>query len=60
MKDLSPPLEADLLPVSRSATGSVFAATGLLGDDPVPVVFATLADGAPCVYIGMRATPKTT
>ncbi|MGV9298634.1 serine hydrolase domain-containing protein [Amycolatopsis sp. NPDC003676] len=56
MKDLSPPLEAKLVPV----TETVFAACGKnFGANPVPVVFSKLADGSPCVYIGMRATPKT-
>ncbi|MGI5347433.1 serine hydrolase domain-containing protein [Streptomyces sp. CA-250714] len=56
MKDFSPPLEADLIPVSDT----VFAACGSsFGPEAVPVVFSHLADGTPCVYIGMRATPKT-
>ncbi|MFD2470095.1 serine hydrolase domain-containing protein [Amycolatopsis silviterrae] len=56
MKDLSPPLEAELVPV----TDKVFAACGeSFGATPAPVVFSALADGSPCVYIGMRATPKT-
>ncbi|WP_158070440.1 hypothetical protein [Nocardiopsis sp. CNR-923] len=25
----------------------------------VPVVFSRLTNGTPCVYIGMRATPKS-
>ncbi|GAA3125819.1 hypothetical protein GCM10010466_15890 [Planomonospora alba] len=57
MKDLSPPLEADLVPVSET----VFAASGAgpsFSEDHMPVVFATLADGTPCCYVGMRATPK--
>ncbi|WP_433540470.1 serine hydrolase domain-containing protein [Streptosporangium sandarakinum] len=57
MKDFSPPLEMDLLPVSET----VFAASGgpASGGGHIPVVFSTLTDGTPCVYIGMRATPKT-
>ncbi|MGW5487904.1 serine hydrolase domain-containing protein [Streptosporangium sandarakinum] len=57
MKDFSPPLEMDLLPVSET----VFAASGgpAYGEGHIPVVFSTLTDGTPCVYIGMRATPKT-
>ncbi|MFE3176157.1 hypothetical protein ACFXI3_31330 [Amycolatopsis sp. NPDC059235] len=52
----SPPLEAELVPV----TETVFAACGeSFGANPVPVVFSKLANGSPCVYIGMRATPKT-
>ncbi|MBB6346891.1 CubicO group peptidase (beta-lactamase class C family) [Nonomuraea muscovyensis] len=57
MKDFSPPLEADLTPVSEA----VFAASGAgspFGEDHMPVVFAALSDGTPCVYVGMRATPK--
>ncbi|MDP9842851.1 serine hydrolase domain-containing protein [Streptosporangium lutulentum] len=55
MKDLSPPLEAVLIPV----TDTVFAATGsAFGVDALPVVFATLADGTRCCYAAMRAAPK--
>ncbi|MEV2276680.1 serine hydrolase domain-containing protein [Nocardiopsis sp. NPDC049922] len=55
MKDLSPPLEGELVPV----TDTVFAATGgSFGPDAVPVVFSHLTDGTPCVYVGMRATPR--
>ncbi|GAT69631.1 beta-lactamase family protein [Planomonospora sp. ID91781] len=57
MKDLSPPLEADLIPVSET----VFAASGAgpsFSEDHMPVVFSTLADGTACCYVGMRATPK--
>ncbi|MGJ6967450.1 serine hydrolase domain-containing protein [Streptosporangium sp. G11] len=56
MKDFSPPLEMDLLPVSET----VFAASGgpSFGEDHIPVVFSTLTDGTECVYIGMRVTPK--
>ncbi|MFD1545141.1 serine hydrolase domain-containing protein [Nonomuraea guangzhouensis] len=58
MKDLSPPLEMTLEPV----TETVFAASGAgpsFSEDYMPVVFATLANGTECVYVGMRATPKT-
>ncbi|WP_326826092.1 serine hydrolase domain-containing protein [Streptosporangium sp. NBC_01756] len=57
MKDFSPPLEMDLVPVSET----VFAASGgpAFSGGHIPVVFSTLSDGTPCVYIGMRATPKT-
>jgi CubicO group peptidase (beta-lactamase class C family) len=58
MKDLSPPLDLDLVPVSET----VFAASGAgpsFSEDWMPVVFSTLADGTGCVYIGMRAAPKT-
>jgi CubicO group peptidase (beta-lactamase class C family) len=56
MKDLSPPIEADLIPVSET----VFAAsgTGSFSDDWMPVVFSTLVDGTRCCYIGMRCAPK--
>ncbi|MBY8887546.1 beta-lactamase family protein [Streptomyces sp. PTM05] len=57
MKDFSPPLEMDLAPVSEK----VFAGpgSGAYSADWMPVVFATLSDGTDCVYIGMRAAPKT-
>lgn len=58
MKDLSPPLDMDLVPVSER----VFAGSGAgpsFSEDWMPVVFSTLADGTGCVYIGMRAAPKT-
>jgi hypothetical protein len=56
MKDLSPPIEADLVPVSDG----VFAAagTGAFTEDWMPVVFSTLTDGTACVYIGMRCAPR--
>ncbi|MGH8964835.1 MAG: serine hydrolase domain-containing protein, partial [Actinomycetes bacterium] len=56
MKDLSDPLEAELVPV----TDTVFAArgSGPFAEDWMPVVFATLSDGTRCAYIGMRAAPK--
>ncbi|MGI5208376.1 serine hydrolase domain-containing protein [Spirillospora sp. CA-108201] len=57
MKDLSPPLEMDLEPV----TGTVFAASGAgpsFSEDYMPVVFSTLGDGSRVCYVGMRATPK--
>ncbi|UNO41131.1 serine hydrolase domain-containing protein [Streptomyces sp. MST-110588] len=57
MKDFSPALEIDLLPV----TETVFAGTGAgpsFSEDWMPVVFSTLSDGTECVYIGMRAAPK--
>ncbi|SEH01250.1 CubicO group peptidase, beta-lactamase class C family [Nonomuraea solani] len=58
--DLSPPLEGALTPVSRSGAATVFAATGFVpsGEAHTPVVFTTLSDGTPCVYVGMRATRK--
>ncbi|WUH99814.1 beta-lactamase family protein [Spirillospora sp. NBC_00431] len=57
MKDMSPPLDMDLEPV----TGNVFAASGAgasFAEDYMTVVFHTLADGTPVCYAGMRATPK--
>ncbi|GAA2707204.1 MULTISPECIES: serine hydrolase domain-containing protein [Streptomyces] len=56
MKNLSPALEADLVPV----TGNVFAApgSGAFSEDWMPVVFSALQDGTPCCYVGMRAAPK--
>ncbi|MFF7726368.1 serine hydrolase domain-containing protein [Streptomyces sp. NPDC008001] len=59
MKDFSPPLAMDLTPLSPT----VFAASGAgpsFSEDWMPVVFSTLANGTPCVYIGMRAAPMTT
>ncbi|MEV0381751.1 serine hydrolase domain-containing protein [Nonomuraea sp. NPDC050643] len=58
MKDMSPPLEMELEPV----TETVFAASGAgpsFSEDYMPVVFATLTDGSQVCYVGMRATPKT-
>ncbi len=58
MKDFSPPLEVDLVPV----TETVFAASGAglsFGDDWMPVVFTKLPDGTDCAYVGMRAAPRT-
>ena len=57
MKDLSPPLEMDLEPV----TETVFAASGAgpsFSEDYMPVVFSTLTNGTRACYVGMRATPK--
>ncbi|MBB4894240.1 CubicO group peptidase (beta-lactamase class C family) [Streptomyces olivoverticillatus] len=57
MKNFSPPLEADLIPVTQTA----FAASGAgpsFSEDWMPVVFAELPDGTGCCYIGMRAAPK--
>ncbi|MGP4019729.1 hypothetical protein [Saccharopolyspora sp. 5N708] len=57
LKDLHPPLETGLVPISPT----VFAAPFNLGGEAYsPVVFATLANGTPCVYVFMRAAPKTT
>jgi CubicO group peptidase (beta-lactamase class C family) len=59
MADFSPPLSVDLLPV----TGTVFAGTGAgpsFSEDYMPVVFARLSDGTACLYVGMRAAPKST
>ena len=56
MKDFSPPIEVDLIPV----TETVFAApgSGVVNADWMPVVFSTLPDGTGCAYLGMRAAPK--
>ncbi|MGW3563826.1 serine hydrolase domain-containing protein [Streptomyces sp. NPDC000941] len=57
MKDFSPPLEMDLIPLSDT----VFAASGAgpsFSEDWMPVVFSTLSNGTACCYIGMRAAPK--
>ncbi|MEO3888884.1 serine hydrolase domain-containing protein [Nonomuraea sp. B5E05] len=60
MKDLSPPIESSLVPVSQTIDRTVFAASGgPHGEDHIPIVFTTLSNGTPCVYISMRATPKT-
>jgi CubicO group peptidase (beta-lactamase class C family) len=59
MRDLSPPLDMELAPV----TETVFAASGAgpsFSEDYMPVVFSTLTDGTRCVYVGMRATPEVT
>ncbi|WP_219671102.1 hypothetical protein [Streptomyces bambusae] len=53
--DQGEPLKADMIPVSPT----VFAAGFGLGGDYTPVVFSTLTNGTPCVYVGMRAAPKT-
>ncbi|MEV4888910.1 serine hydrolase domain-containing protein [Nonomuraea sp. NPDC055795] len=58
MAGMSPTLEIELIPV----TDTVFAGTGAgssFSDGHMPVVFSTLTNGTPCVYVGMRATPKT-
>lgn len=56
MKDLSPPIEVELIPVSKT----VFAApgSGVVSNDWMPVVFSTLMNGTQCCYIGMRCAPK--
>ncbi|MEO3796927.1 serine hydrolase domain-containing protein [Nonomuraea sp. B10E15] len=55
MKGFSTPLEANLTPVSQT----VFAASGgPFGEAYIPVVFSTLTNGTPCVYVSMRCTPK--
>ncbi|MFI6903103.1 serine hydrolase domain-containing protein [Nonomuraea sp. NPDC050394] len=59
MRHFSPPLEADLVPVSRSAGATVFAAAGMpVGEEFWPVVCATLPDGRPYVQVGMRVAVK--
>ncbi|WP_329070392.1 serine hydrolase domain-containing protein [Amycolatopsis sp. NBC_01480] len=56
MAGLAPAIEAELVPVSDT----VFAArvAGPFSGDWMPVVFATLSTGTPCVYIGLRAAPR--
>ncbi|MFI6390732.1 serine hydrolase domain-containing protein [Nonomuraea sp. NPDC050540] len=57
MEGISPPLDVELAPV----TPTVFAGAGAgpsFNDAYMPVVFSTLTDGTPCVFVGMRATPK--
>jgi CubicO group peptidase (beta-lactamase class C family) len=57
MKDMSPPLEMDLAPV----TATVFAASGAgpsFSEDHMPVVFSTLSTGTRVCCVGMRATAK--
>ncbi|WP_283136760.1 serine hydrolase domain-containing protein [Rhizohabitans arisaemae] len=56
MAGLAPAIDVNLVPVSPA----VFAGegTGSFAEDWMPVVFATLSDGTPCCYIGMRAAPK--
>ncbi|MEW2403433.1 serine hydrolase domain-containing protein [Streptomyces sp. NPDC046862] len=56
MKDFSPPLEMDLVPVAPNVFAG--AGSGAYSADWMPVVFSTLVDGTGCVYIGMRAAPK--
>jgi CubicO group peptidase (beta-lactamase class C family) len=57
MKGLSPPIEADLVPISQT----VWAGNGAgpsFSEGWMPVVFSTLKDGNDYCYIGMRAAPK--
>ncbi|MGO4614109.1 serine hydrolase domain-containing protein [Nocardia sp. 2YAB30] len=57
MAGVSPALNMELTPVAPT----VFAASGAgpsFSEDYMPVVFATLADGTECCYVGVRATPK--
>ncbi|MPY63899.1 serine hydrolase domain-containing protein [Streptomyces spongiae] len=56
MKDFSPPLEMDIVPVAPNVFAG--AGSGAYSADWMPVVFSTLVDGTGCVYIGMRAAPK--
>ncbi|GAA1454476.1 serine hydrolase domain-containing protein [Nocardiopsis tropica] len=61
MSRFSPPLEADLVPVEETATATVFAASvggTSFGEDWMPVVFTTSADGTRYAYVGMRAAPE--
>ncbi|MCR8842334.1 beta-lactamase family protein [Paenibacillus sp. SC116] len=57
MKDLSPPLEMELVPV----TETVFAGSGAgpsFNEAWMPVIFSTLPDGTLYCYIGLRVAPK--
>lgn len=56
MAHLSPPLEADMVPVSDTVFAAAF---GIGGEDYTPVVLSTLGNGTQCVYVSMRATPRT-
>ncbi|MFI6294580.1 serine hydrolase domain-containing protein [Nonomuraea sp. NPDC050790] len=59
MRHLAPPMEADLVPVSRTAASTVFAAVGMpAGEECWPVVCARLPDGRPYVQVGMRVAVK--
>ncbi|TVX93489.1 beta-lactamase family protein [Paenibacillus agilis] len=57
MKDLSPPLEMELVPVSDT----VFAGAGAgpsFNEAWMPVIFSKLPDGTLYCYIGLRVAPK--
>lgn len=58
MKDMSPPLDIELIPVSETVFAGAGAGPAFSGAH-MPVVFSTLTDGTRCVYVGMRVTPKT-
>ncbi|MEV6913209.1 serine hydrolase domain-containing protein [Amycolatopsis sp. NPDC051071] len=55
IKDIAPPIEAELVPVSDH----VFAGTNpMSGDDWMPVLFSKLPDGTEYCYTSMRVAPK--
>ncbi|MFH8975814.1 serine hydrolase domain-containing protein [Streptomyces sp. NPDC017890] len=56
MAGLSPAMEMELVPVSRTAFAG--AGTGPFAEDWMPVVFSALQDGTGVCYIGMRAAPR--
>src|SRR5687767_13745878 len=57
MKGLSPPIEADLVPISETVVAGEGAGPSF-SEGWMPVVFSTLKDGNDYCYIGMRAAPK--
>ncbi|MFJ9553504.1 hypothetical protein ACIRPH_06790 [Nocardiopsis sp. NPDC101807] len=60
MSRFSSPLEADLVPVEATAAKTVFAASvdgTSFGEEWLPVVLTTSADGTRYAYVGMRAAP---
>ncbi|MFI7123933.1 serine hydrolase domain-containing protein [Amycolatopsis sp. NPDC049868] len=55
LKDIAPPIEADLVPVAEN----VFAGMNpMLGDDWMPVLFSKLPDGTEYCAASMRVAPK--
>ncbi|MFJ6777691.1 serine hydrolase domain-containing protein [Streptomyces yangpuensis] len=60
MRDFSPPLETDLVPLSATVFAAAGAAGTSFGETWTPVVFAALVDGTPCCYLNMRCAPRTT
>ncbi|AXB41181.1 serine hydrolase domain-containing protein [Amycolatopsis albispora] len=56
MADYSPPLEAELVPVSDTVLA--MPGMGPVSAPWLPLVFGTLPDGRPYVYFGMRAAPR--
>lgn len=56
MAGLADPIDVEMIPVTTTAFAG--KGTGSFAGDWMPVVFATLRDGSPVCYVGMRATPK--